>query len=71
MELLLSLIHIFCPLGGEFLSAAFAGQHEGLSDSVFTGLDFLIPLPALDAVPFELLLPCLLYTSQNSNRLLE
>ena len=24
---------------------------------MFTGLDFLIPLPALDAVPFELLLP--------------
>ena len=45
------------PLGCKFLPAALAGQHEGLSDSVFTSLDFLIPLPAFDAVPLELLLP--------------
>lgn len=32
-------------LGCKFLSAALASQREGLTDSVFSSLDFLIPLP--------------------------
>ena len=60
-----------CPLGGKFLPAALAGQHEGLSDSVFTGLDFLIPLPALDAVPLELLLPLDFFFAQLRDRQLK
>ena len=45
------------PFGCKFLTAALTGQREGLTDSVFSSLDFLIPLPAFDAVPLELFLP--------------
>ena len=41
----------------QILTAALTGQREGLTDSVFSSLDFLIPLPAFDAVPLELFLP--------------
>ena len=45
------------PFGCKFLPTALTGQREGLADSVFSSLDFLIPLPAFDAVPLELFLP--------------
>ena len=38
---------------------------------MFTGLDFLIPLPALDAVPFELLLPLDFFFGQLRDRQLK
>ena len=38
---------------------------------MFTGLDFLIPLPALDAVPFELLLPLDFFLGQLRDRQLK
>ena len=45
-------------------AAALAGQHEGLSDSVFTGLDFLIALPAADALFLQKFLPLDLFLGQ-------
>lgn len=59
------------PRGFKFFPTAFADQLERLTDSVFAGLDLLIALPALDAVPVQGSLPLFFLRHQLRGREVE